>query len=150
MRPEVGRCQVHVDLHLAVEETVMDVVPRGEHTEQGEAGLGPAMQGPVDGVEDERRDGEGHEPLDNPPNPVPDADIHQLIPAVTVRRGPKVATFVGPVYLAKVAVRHNLPLRALSMQLAFVIPAYNEQALVGKCVGSVLAEIKRSGRNGLA
>src|SRR3569833_3321772 len=33
------------------------------------------------------------------------------------------------------------------MQLAFVIPAYNEQALIGKCVESVLAEIKRSGRN---
>jgi cellulose synthase/poly-beta-1,6-N-acetylglucosamine synthase-like glycosyltransferase len=32
------------------------------------------------------------------------------------------------------------------MQLAFVIPAYNEQALIGKCVESVLAEIKRSGR----
>src|SRR3569833_563376 len=33
------------------------------------------------------------------------------------------------------------------MLLAFVIPAYNEQALIGKCVESVLAEIKRSGRN---
>jgi cellulose synthase/poly-beta-1,6-N-acetylglucosamine synthase-like glycosyltransferase len=32
------------------------------------------------------------------------------------------------------------------MQLAFVIPAYNEQALIGKCVESVLAEIKRTGR----
>ena len=32
------------------------------------------------------------------------------------------------------------------MQLAFVIPAYNEQALIGKCVESVLAEVKRSGR----
>jgi len=32
------------------------------------------------------------------------------------------------------------------MQLAFVIPAYNEQALIGKCLESVLAEIKRSGR----
>src|SRR3954471_6652813 len=32
------------------------------------------------------------------------------------------------------------------MQLAFVIPAYNEEALIGKCVESVLAEIKRSGR----
>ena len=35
------------------------------------------------------------------------------------------------------------------MQLAFVIPAYNEQALIGKCVESVLAEIKRSGRTGV-
>src|ERR1700712_1631384 len=32
------------------------------------------------------------------------------------------------------------------MQLAFVIPAYNEEALIGKCVESVLAEVKRSGR----
>ena len=31
------------------------------------------------------------------------------------------------------------------MKLAFVIPAYNEEALVGKCLESVLAEIKRSG-----
>jgi len=35
------------------------------------------------------------------------------------------------------------------MQLAFVIPAYNEQALIGKCVESVLAEIERSGRTGI-
>src|SRR5690349_8508384 len=33
------------------------------------------------------------------------------------------------------------------MQLAFVIPAYNEEALIGKCVQSVLAEIRRSGRD---
>lgn len=33
------------------------------------------------------------------------------------------------------------------MQLAFVIPAYNEEALIGKCVESVMAEIKRSGRD---
>ena len=33
------------------------------------------------------------------------------------------------------------------MKLAFVIPAYNEEALIGKCVESVLAEVKRSGRN---
>ncbi len=33
------------------------------------------------------------------------------------------------------------------MQLAFVIPAYNEEALIGKCLTSVLAEVKRSGRN---
>lgn len=32
------------------------------------------------------------------------------------------------------------------MQLAFVIPAYNEQALIGKCVEAVLAEVTRSGR----
>jgi len=32
------------------------------------------------------------------------------------------------------------------MNLAFVIPAYNEEALIGKCVESVLAEVKRSGR----
>ncbi|MEQ1771065.1 MAG: glycosyltransferase family 2 protein [Devosia sp.] len=32
------------------------------------------------------------------------------------------------------------------MQLAFVIPAYNEEILIRKCVDSVLAEIKRSGR----
>ena len=32
------------------------------------------------------------------------------------------------------------------MHLAFVIPAYNEEALIGKCVESVLAEVKRSGR----
>lgn len=31
------------------------------------------------------------------------------------------------------------------MKLAFVIPAYNEEALIGKCLTSVLAEIKRSG-----
>lgn len=30
-------------------------------------------------------------------------------------------------------------------QLAFVIPAYNEEALIGTCIESVLAEIKRSG-----
>ena len=30
-------------------------------------------------------------------------------------------------------------------KLAFVIPAYNEQALIGQCVESVLAEVKRSG-----
>lgn len=32
------------------------------------------------------------------------------------------------------------------MNLAFVIPAYNEEALIGKCVESALAEVKRSGR----
>src|SRR3712207_941901 len=31
------------------------------------------------------------------------------------------------------------------MQLAIVIPAYNEEALIGKCLTSVLAEVKRSG-----
>lgn len=31
------------------------------------------------------------------------------------------------------------------MDLAFVIPAYNEEALIGKCVESVVAEAKRSG-----
>ena len=31
------------------------------------------------------------------------------------------------------------------MKLAFVLPAYNEAALIGKCLASVLAEIKRSG-----
>lgn len=31
------------------------------------------------------------------------------------------------------------------MQLAFVIPAYNEEALVGKCLESVIAEVARSG-----
>jgi cellulose synthase/poly-beta-1,6-N-acetylglucosamine synthase-like glycosyltransferase len=31
------------------------------------------------------------------------------------------------------------------MKLAFVIPAYNEEALIGKCLESVLAEIRRSG-----
>jgi glycosyltransferase involved in cell wall biosynthesis len=30
-------------------------------------------------------------------------------------------------------------------QLAFVIPAYNEETLIGTCIESVLAEIKRSG-----
>jgi glycosyltransferase involved in cell wall biosynthesis len=33
------------------------------------------------------------------------------------------------------------------MKLAFVIPAYNEEALIGKCVESALAEVKRSGRD---
>jgi glycosyltransferase involved in cell wall biosynthesis len=33
------------------------------------------------------------------------------------------------------------------MKLAFVIPAYNEEALIGKCVESVLTEVKRSGRD---
>ena len=33
------------------------------------------------------------------------------------------------------------------MQLSFVIPAYNEQTLIAKCLESVLAEIKRSGRD---
>jgi glycosyltransferase involved in cell wall biosynthesis len=33
------------------------------------------------------------------------------------------------------------------MKLAFVIPAYNEEALIGQCVESVLAEVKRSGRD---
>ncbi|WP_127143002.1 glycosyltransferase family 2 protein [Pelagibacterium montanilacus] len=32
------------------------------------------------------------------------------------------------------------------MKLAFVIPAYNEQALIGECLQSVLDEIERSGR----
>jgi cellulose synthase/poly-beta-1,6-N-acetylglucosamine synthase-like glycosyltransferase len=32
------------------------------------------------------------------------------------------------------------------MQLAFVIPAYNEEALIGKCLASVVAEVERSGR----
>jgi glycosyltransferase involved in cell wall biosynthesis len=32
------------------------------------------------------------------------------------------------------------------MRLAFVIPAYNEEVLVGQCLASVLAEIARSGR----
>lgn len=31
------------------------------------------------------------------------------------------------------------------MKLAFVIPAYNEEALIGKCLESVQAEIRRSG-----
>ena len=31
------------------------------------------------------------------------------------------------------------------MKLAFVIPAYNEEALIGKCLDSVMAEITRSG-----
>ena len=31
------------------------------------------------------------------------------------------------------------------MKLAFVIPAYNEEVLIGKCLESVVAEIKRSG-----
>ena len=30
-------------------------------------------------------------------------------------------------------------------QLSFVIPAYNEEALVGQCIESVLKEIARSG-----
>lgn len=33
------------------------------------------------------------------------------------------------------------------MQIAFVIPAYNEEALIGKCLESVIAEVKRSGRD---
>lgn len=33
------------------------------------------------------------------------------------------------------------------VDLAFVIPAANEEALIGKCLESVLAEIKRSGRD---
>jgi glycosyltransferase involved in cell wall biosynthesis len=36
-------------------------------------------------------------------------------------------------------------LEAKLAQLAFVIPAYNEEALIGTCIESVLAEIKRSG-----
>jgi glycosyltransferase involved in cell wall biosynthesis len=32
-----------------------------------------------------------------------------------------------------------------AMKLAFVIPAYNEEALIGKCLESVQAEIRRSG-----
>ncbi len=32
------------------------------------------------------------------------------------------------------------------MNLAFVIPAYNEERLIGKCVESVIAEVARSGR----
>ena len=31
------------------------------------------------------------------------------------------------------------------MKLAFVIPAYNEEALIGKCLESVVAEIARAG-----
>ena len=37
--------------------------------------------------------------------------------------------------------------RSVPMQLSFVIPAYNEQTLIAKCLESVLAEIKRSGRD---
>jgi cellulose synthase/poly-beta-1,6-N-acetylglucosamine synthase-like glycosyltransferase len=33
------------------------------------------------------------------------------------------------------------------MRLAFVIPAYNEEALIGKCLESVVAEVQRSGRD---
>ncbi len=33
-----------------------------------------------------------------------------------------------------------------AIELAFVIPAYNEEALIGKCVESALAEAARSGR----
>jgi len=33
------------------------------------------------------------------------------------------------------------------MQLAFVIPAHNEEALIGNCLQSVLAEVRRSGRD---
>jgi glycosyltransferase involved in cell wall biosynthesis len=33
------------------------------------------------------------------------------------------------------------------MKLAFVIPAYNEEALIGKCVESVMAEVRRTGRD---
>ncbi len=33
------------------------------------------------------------------------------------------------------------------MKLAFVIPAYNEEALIGQCVESVVAEVRRSGRD---
>jgi cellulose synthase/poly-beta-1,6-N-acetylglucosamine synthase-like glycosyltransferase len=33
------------------------------------------------------------------------------------------------------------------MKLAFVIPAYNEEALIGKCLESVVAEVKRTGRD---
>jgi len=32
------------------------------------------------------------------------------------------------------------------MKLTFVIPAYNEEALIGKCLESVVAEVARSGR----
>jgi glycosyltransferase involved in cell wall biosynthesis len=32
------------------------------------------------------------------------------------------------------------------MKLAFVIPAYNEEALIGKCLESVVAEVARNGR----
>src|SRR5690606_40953631 len=32
-----------------------------------------------------------------------------------------------------------------AMKLAFVIPAYNEEALIGKCLDSVVAEIARAG-----
>ncbi len=32
------------------------------------------------------------------------------------------------------------------MKLAFVIPAYNEEALIGKCLESVVAKVARSGR----
>lgn len=31
------------------------------------------------------------------------------------------------------------------MKISFVIPAYNEEAVIGKCITSVLSEIKRSG-----
>jgi glycosyltransferase involved in cell wall biosynthesis len=33
------------------------------------------------------------------------------------------------------------------MKLAFAIPAYNEEALIGKCIEAVLAEVSRSGRD---
>ncbi|HHB83700.1 MAG TPA: glycosyltransferase, partial [Devosia sp.] len=31
------------------------------------------------------------------------------------------------------------------MDLAFVIPAYNEETLIGACLASVVAEVRRSG-----
>src|SRR5690606_8156022 len=38
------------------------------------------------------------------------------------------------------------PASGAGMRLAFVIPAFNEEMLIGKCLTSVLAEIERSGR----
>lgn len=35
------------------------------------------------------------------------------------------------------------------MRLAFVIPAYNEDLLIGQCLESVIAEVERSGRRGV-
>ncbi|MFN4211965.1 MAG: glycosyltransferase family 2 protein, partial [Devosia sp.] len=68
--------------------------------------------------------------------------------AETSRRGKSTALCcrgVGQALFAPHCGKPLQPSQEAVMRLAFVIPAYNEEALIGKCLESVIAEIARSG-----
>jgi glycosyltransferase involved in cell wall biosynthesis len=66
--------------------------------------------------------------------------------AGTGKPPPSVAVVPGSGYLQAIAaLRPPAQQEAAMRKLAFVIPAYNEEALIGKCLESVVAEIARSG-----